>query len=238
MRGRVAEEKWRSPFSPFVAKHMNDDFCEGNAWQYTWLVPHDVEGLMEALGGEENFIQNLDSLFIAEGDMGKEASADITGLIGQYAHGNEPSHHITYLYAFAGQPWKTADKVRYILDNLYSDKIDGLCGNEDVGQMSAWYILSALGFYQVNPANGLFVFGSPVIDEAIFKVDNDKTFTITVKNNSPQNKYIQNITLNGETYIKSYILYKDLMAGGKMTIEMGAEPSKTWGVSPASRPYS
>ena len=238
MRGRVAEEKWRSPFSPFVAKHMNDDFCEGNAWQYTWLVPHDVEGLMEALGGEENFIQKLDSLFIAEGDMGKEASADITGLIGQYAHGNEPSHHITYLYAFAGQPWKTADKVRYILDNLYSDKIDGLCGNEDVGQMSAWYILSALGFYQVNPANGLFVFGSPVIDEARFTVNDGKTFTITVKNNSSQNKYIQNITLNDETYIKSYILYKDLMAGGKMIIEMGPEPSKTWGVSPASRPYS
>jgi len=238
MRGRVAEEKWRSPYSPFIAKHMNDDFCEGNAWQYTWLVPHDVEGLMESLGGEEYFIQKLDSLFVAKGDMGKEASADITGLIGQYAHGNEPSHHITYLYAFAGQPWKTADKVRYILDNLYSDKIDGLCGNEDVGQMSAWYILSALGFYQVNPANGLFVFGSPVIDEARFTVNDGKTFTITVKNNSSQNKYIQNITLNDETYIKSYILYKDLMAGGKMIIEMGPEPSKTWGVSPASRPYS
>lgn len=238
MRGRVAEKKWRTPFSPFVAKHMNDDFCEGNAWQYTWLVPHDVEGLMEALGGEEYFIKKLDSLFITEGDLGKEASADITGLIGQYAHGNEPSHHITYLYAFAGQPWKTADKVRYILDSLYSDTIDGLCGNEDVGQMSAWYILSALGFYQVNPANGLFVFGSPVMDEAVLKVNDNKTFSIVVKNNSSTNKYIQGIKLNGKEYNRSFILYNDIMKGGDLEISMGATPSQTWGVSKEARPYS
>ncbi len=238
MRGRVAADKWRMPFSPFEAKHMKDDFCEGNAWQYTWLVPQDVEGLIELLGGEKAFTEKLDSLFVVKGDMGKEASADITGLIGQYAHGNEPSHHITYLYAFAGQPWKTANKVRFILDSLYADNTDGLCGNEDVGQMSAWYILSSLGFYQVNPANGVYVFGSPVVDGATLKMDNGKTFRVTVKNNSKANKYIQSITLNGKQYEKSYLLYKDIIAGGQLVITMGEKPSATWGVAKEARPSS
>ncbi|HYE53230.1 MAG TPA: GH92 family glycosyl hydrolase [Chitinophagaceae bacterium] len=238
MRGRVSATQWRTPFSPFEAKHMKDDFCEGNAWQYTWLVPHDVEGLMELLGGEHAFIRKLDSLFVAKGDMGKHASADITGLIGQYAHGNEPSHHIAYLYAFAGQPWKTADKVRYILDSLYADRTDGLCGNEDVGQMSAWYVLSALGFYQVNPSNGVYVFGSPVVDEATMKMDNGKTFRVRVQNNSAGNKYIRGMTLNGKKYERSFIHYKDIVAGGELVITMGAEPSATWGVSKDLRPAS
>jgi predicted alpha-1,2-mannosidase len=238
MQGRVSRLAWRNPFSPFVAKHMKDDFSEGNAWQYTWLVPHDVEGLIQLLGGENKFIEKLDSLFVIKGDMGKDASADITGLIGQYAHGNEPSHHITYLYAFAGEPWKTADKVRHILDSLYADRIDGLCGNEDVGQMSAWYVLSSLGLYQVNPVNGMFVFGSPIVDEARLKVGNGKIFHITVKNNSAANRYIQRITLNGKGYEKSYLLYKDIMAGGELLIEMSERPSSTWGISPASRPSS
>jgi predicted alpha-1,2-mannosidase len=238
VRGRVGDDKWRMPFSPFVAKHMRDDFSEGNSWQYTWLVPQDVEGLISLLGGEKRFSEKLDSLFIAKGDMGKEASADITGLIGQYAHGNEPSHHIVYLYNYIGQPWKTADKIRYILDSLYSDKPDGLCGNEDVGQMSAWYILSALGLYQVNPANGLFVFGSPVIDDAVLTLTNGKKFHISVKNNSSQNKYIREISFNGREYAKSYILYKDLMTGGEMVITMGPEPSKVWGINKESWPYS
>jgi predicted alpha-1,2-mannosidase len=238
VRGKVSNNVWRTPFSPFVSRHMKDDFSEGNAWQYTWLVPQDVEGLIRLLGGEETFTKKLDSLFIVKGDMGKEASADITGLIGQYAHGNEPSHHITYLYPYVGQPWKTADKVRYILDNLYSDKHDGLSGNEDVGQMSAWYVLSSLGFYQVNPANGVYVFGSPVMDEVTLTLKGEKTFHIIVKNNSKENKYIQAIILNGKEYTNSYILYKDIMAGGEMTIEMGSQPSITWGVSKESRPYS
>lgn len=238
MRGRISESKWRTPFSPFESRHMKDDFSEGNAWQYTWLVPHDVEGLMKLLGGEQSFIQKLDSLFVLKNDMGKEASDDITGLIGQYAHGNEPSHHISYLYAFVGQPWKTADKVRYILDNLYADKTDGLCGNEDVGQMSAWYVLSALGFYQVNPANGVYVFGSPVVDAASLRLDNGRTFTITVKNNTAKNKYIQEITLNGKGYYPSYILYKDIVAGGELVITMGATPSVVWGVAKEARPSS
>ncbi|MEO6682588.1 MAG: GH92 family glycosyl hydrolase [Ginsengibacter sp.] len=238
MRGRLSDTSWRTPFSPFESVHRADDFSEGNAWQYTWLVPHDVEGLIRLQGSEEEFITKLDSLFTIEGDMGEEASNDITGLIGQYAHGNEPSHHVTYLYPFVGQPWKTAEKVRFILDHHYTDKHDGIIGNEDVGQMSAWYILSALGFYQVNPSNGMYVFGSPVMDKATIQLGNGKELDITYKNNSKTNIYIQSIQLNGKKYTKSYIHYKDLMAGGNMVIEMGATPSKTWGVRKEDRPYS
>ncbi|MEO6818836.1 MAG: GH92 family glycosyl hydrolase [Ginsengibacter sp.] len=238
MRGRLADNSWRTPFSPFVSVHRADDFSEGNAWQYSWLVPQDVEGLIALQGGDKAFAAKLDSLFIVTGDMGKEASSDITGLIGQYAHGNEPGHHITYLYPFVGQPWKTAEKVRYILDNFYTDKHDGIIGNEDVGQMSAWYILSALGFYQVNPSNGMYVFGSPTMDKANIQLGNGNTMMITYKNNSKKNIYIQGITYNGKAYPKSYIWYKDLMAGGNMVIEMGAAPSKTFGVSKDSRPFS
>jgi predicted alpha-1,2-mannosidase len=236
MRGRLSEKEWRTPFSPIVARHMKDDFSEGNAWQYTWLVPHDVEGLMKLLGGEQPFIKKLDSLFVIKGDMGKEASNDITGLIGQYAHGNEPGHHIPYLYAFAGQPWKTAEKVRYIVDSLYSDKVDGLCGNEDVGQMSAWYVLSALGFYQVNPASAVYVFGSPSVDKAELRMANGAIFKIIALNNSDSNKYIQSIRLNGQDYERSYIHYRDIIKGGELQVTMGAKPSGTWGVAQRTRP--
>jgi predicted alpha-1,2-mannosidase len=229
VRGRLSATEWRTPFSPFVSRHMRDDFSEGNAWQYTWLVPHDVNGLIKLLGGEKAFIKKLDSLFVIKGDMGNESSADITGLIGQYAHGNEPSHHITYLYGYTRQPWKTADKVRYILDSLYADKPDGLCGNEDVGQMSAWYVFSALGFYPVHPAGGIYVFGSPVIDEATIHVANGKNFRVIVKNNSAENKYIQRVTLNKKEYSKTYLSHADIMNGGELIIEMGNRPSVKWG---------
>ena len=238
MRGRISETKWRTPFDPFSGGGEIHDYSEGNAWQYTWLVPQDVEGLINLLGGEKPFTEKLDSFFMLKGNLGEEAPPDISGLIGQYAHGNEPSHHIAYLYNYVGQPWKAADKVRYILDSLYTDKPDGLCGNEDVGQMSAWYVLSSLGFYQVNPANGVFVFGSPVINGATLTLPNEKTFHMTIKNNSNENKYIQNITFNGKQYSKSYILYRDIMNGGDLIIEMGDQPSKTWGVDPDDRPYS
>jgi predicted alpha-1,2-mannosidase len=172
------------------------------------------------MGGKQAFVKKLDSLFTAHGDMGKEASPDVSGLIGQYAHGNEPSHHITYLYAFAGEPWKTAEKVRFILNNFYTDKPDGIIGNEDVGQMSGWYILSALGFYQVNPAGGQYVFGSPNINAATIKLPNHKTFEIQVLNNSPKNIYIHRVTLNGKRYDKFYLNYQDIMNGGKLVLEM------------------
>jgi predicted alpha-1,2-mannosidase len=236
VRGRISDKEWRTPFSPFVSRHMKDDFAEGNAWQYTWLVPQDVKGLISLLGGDKKFISKLDSLFMVKGDMGKDASADITGLIGQYAHGNEPSHHIIYLYAYAGQPWKTAEKARLIMDSFYAAKPAGLIGNEDVGQMSAWYVLSALGIYQVNPSGGVFVFGSPEIDEARFSLENGNQFHIIASNNSPANKYIQRIFLNGKPYTRSWISYADIMRGGELKFEMGNRPSVSLGVKPSDRP--
>jgi predicted alpha-1,2-mannosidase len=238
MRGRISESKWRTPFSPFISRHMEDDFAEGNAWQYTWLVPQDVEGLVALMGGEKNFLEKLDSLFVAKGDMGEKASSDITGLIGQYAHGNEPGHHIPYLYGYTTQPWKTAEKVRYILDSLYKDTPDGLCGNEDVGQMSAWYVFSSIGFYPVNPANGAFVFGSPLFDKVTLRLAKNKKFTITVKNNSSKNIYIQEITLNGISSTKSWLQYKDIMRGGEMIITMGDKPGTMWGTHADDRAKS
>ena len=203
---------------------MEQDYTEGNAWQYTWLVPHDIEGLMECFGGRERFVGKLDSLFLAEGDMGAHASPDISGLIGQYAHGNEPSHHITYIYTMIGQPWKCAEKVRRILGELYHDRPEGLCGNEDVGQMSAWYVLSALGMYQTEPAGGRYFFGSPAVDGATLRVRGGE-FRITAADNSPENIYIQRITLNGEAYRKYYIDYAEITAGGELRFEMGPEPA-------------
>lgn len=238
VRGRVSKDQWRTPFNPQEARHMRDDFSEGNSWQYTWMIPQDVEGLVRLMGGKDAFNRKLDSLFTVKAEMGKEASADITGLIGLYAHGNEPSHHIPYLYMYTGQPWKTADKVRYILANLYSDKPDGLSGNEDVGQMSAWYVLSSIGFYQVNPANGKFVFGSPAMDEVAISVGDNKALHIVVKNNNLENKYIQRITLNGALYERSYITYAGIMKGGELVIEMGAKPSATWGIASSYWPVS
>lgn len=237
VRGRVADNKWRTPFDPFHNVHERADFTEGNAWQYTWLVPQDVEGLVKLFGGEKQFTDKLDSLFLAKGDLGKDASPDISGLIGQYAHGNEPSHHITYLYAYVGQPWKTAQKVREIMNTLYTTNYDGLCGNEDVGQMSAWYVMSAMGMYQVNPTNGCFVFGSPAVNSASIPVAAGKVFQMTAKNNSDKNIYIQRITLNGKDYPYSYIHYKDIMKGGTLVLEMGSKPS-AWGVAPSQRPRS
>ena len=220
MRGRSAAGAFREPFNPFEAVHRDNDYTEGNAWQYTWLVPHDVQGLVELFGSRERFIEKLDSLFIAEGSLGEHASPDISGLIGQYAHGNEPSHHIVYLYPYVGQAWKTAGKVREIFTTLYNDTPDGLSGNEDVGQMSAWYVLSALGFYQVEPAGGKYIFGSPIADKAVIKLQDGKTFTIVAVNNSPENKYIQSITLNGKPYGNYYIDFKDIAAGGTLELKM------------------
>jgi len=226
MRGRLSDGSLRTPFNPFSSSHRADDFTEGNAWQYTWLAPHDVEGLVELFGSRERFISKLDSLFIATGDMGGEASPDISGLIGQYAHGNEPSHHILYLYTMVGEPCKTAERVREVLSTMYSDCPDGLSGNEDAGQMSAWYILSSLGFYQVEPAGGRYFFGSPIVDRAVLKVGDGRTFTINVSNNSSVNKYIKRIKLNGKPYDKNYISFADIAAGGTLEIEMMSAPCK------------
>lgn len=224
MRGLSSDGKWRTPFNPFESVHEQNDYTEGNAWQYTWLVPHDIDGLIDLFGNKEKFVQKLDSLFLVDGYLGDHASPDISGLIGQYAHGNEPSHHVLYMYPYIDQPWKTADKVREVLTTLYHDQPAGICGNEDVGQMSAWYILSSIGFYQVEPAGGKYVFGSPIVDKATIKVKDGKTFTVVAKNNSADNKYIQKVTLNGKPYNNFFINFEDIAAGGTLEFEMGNTP--------------
>ena len=235
-RPKKKDGSWRTPYSPFRSGH--GDFCEGNGWQYSFFVPHYPEGLVSLMGGDESFVKKLDSLFIVTGDMSKNAAVDITGLIGMYAHGNEPSHHVAYMYPYAGQQWKTAEKVRYILREFYTDKPDGLIGNEDCGQMSAWYVMSAMGFYQVNPSNGVLVFGSPKFPKMEIRLPEGKTFTVIAENNSEENIYIQSVTLNGKPYTKTYITYEDVMRGGNLTFSMGNTPNRQFGTAPADRPVS
>ena len=235
MRGKDSKGQWRTPFNPFHAVHRQDDYTEGNAWQYTWLVPHDVHGLVSLFPSEQRFVEKLDSLFIVEGDLGEEASPDISGLIGQYAHGNEPSHHILYMYNYVGQPWKGARLIRQVLRRFYHADFDGLSGNEDVGQMSAWYILSAMGLYQVEPAGGKYIIGSPQFSEVTMQVGGGKTFTVRATGNSDENIYVQHALLNGSPYTKSYIMYADIVRGGTLELVMGPQPSG-WGTAKKDRP--
>ena len=220
MRGKLSNGNWRPAFDPFHSIHLEDDYVEGNAWQYTWLVPHDVEGLIELFGGQDKFLHKFDSLFNVSSELNEGASVDISGMIGQYAHGNEPSHHTLYLYAYAGRQWRTAELVRQVFENFYKNTPDGLIGNEDCGQMSAWYIFSSLGLYPVNPVNGTFVFGSPIIDRATIHLNNGKTLEIIANGNSKKNKYIQSIKLNGKIYSDFSIAYEDIMAGGILEFNM------------------
>ena len=222
---------------PYHSKHREDDYTEGNAWHYRWLVPQNVNGLVDLMGGEDVFIQNLDTLFLLSTELSGDASPDISGLIGQYVQGNEPSHHILYMYPYVGQQWKTAQRVREVLTTLYFDAPAGLSGNEDCGQMSAWYMLSALGFYQVEPAGGRYIFGSPIVDKATLNVGNGNVFTILANNNSKENIYIQSVTLNGQPYTKSFIEFDDIAAGGELVFEMGNTPSQ-FGVNLEDRPVS
>lgn len=223
IRGVDDKGEFRTPFNPYYASHRADDYCEGNAWQYTWLVPHDMEGYAAMFGGRENCIARLDSLFLAPSTIAGDPSPDISGMIGQFAHGNEPSHHILYLYAMLGEPHRTAEWVREVMKIQYHAAPDGLSGNEDMGQMSAWYILSALGFYEVEPASGRYWFGSPVIDHAELTVEGG-TFTIEAVNNSEENIYIQSAELNGQPYTLPYITHSDIATGGSLILVMGSEP--------------
>jgi predicted alpha-1,2-mannosidase len=236
MRGKLSNGKWREPFDPVFSKHRTDDYVEGNAWQYTWLVPHDPHGLIKLFGSDALFTKKLDSLFTISSKLSADASPDISGLIGQYAQGNEPNHHTPYLYSFAGQPWKTARIVRQIIDTFYTAKTNGLCGNEDVGQMSAWYVFSSMGFYPVNPANGVYVLGSPAVNSAIIPVSKGKTFKLTAVNNSKSNIYIQSATYNGKAYTKSFITHEMIMQGGELKLYMSNSPSARWGVALKDRP--
>lgn len=224
MRGLTSDGRFNEPFNPYASTHRDDDYCEGTAWQYTFLAPHDFEGLVDCFGGKEPFLKKLDALFTAESQlMGGNSSPDISGMIGQYVHGNEPSHHIIYFYTLAGQPWKTAQRIREVMRLFYYDEPEGLCGNEDVGAMSAWYLLSALGFYQVEPAGGRYVFGSPIIDEAVLRVRDGK-FKVVAHNNSPENKYIQRTVLNGKELTAPWIDFEQIAQGGTLEFYMGNQP--------------
>ena len=235
MRAVGTDGKFRLPFNPFFAEHRTNDYTEGNAWQYTFLVPHDVKGLIQLFGSDKAFMSKLDSLFFVEGWAGDNASPDMSGMTGQYAHGNEPSHHVIYMYNYAGRPDKAAPLLRKMLNEMYLDQPDGLSGNEDVGQMSAWYILSSVGLYQVDPVGGRFVIGSPLFDKATVNVGAGKTFTVVAKNNSDRNIYVQSARLNGKTLKNSYIDFNDIRHGGTLELVMGPKPSK-WGAAPACRP--
>ncbi len=234
MRPKTSERKWVSPFDP---SEGSGHFVEGNSFQYSMFAPHDVNGLIDLIGGDEKFIAWMDTLFTKESKHDENA-IDATGLIGQYAHGNEPSHHMAYLYNYAGAPWKTQAIVRQILDTLYDDQPNGLSGNEDCGQMSAWYVLSAMGFYQVCPGTPNYEFGSPIFDKVILHLENGKDFTVVANNVSAENKYIQSVKLNGIQYTKSWFTHDDILKGSDLYFEMGSLPNKDFGAVKDDRPKS
>jgi predicted alpha-1,2-mannosidase len=226
MRGKDSAGKWRTPFDPFALSHAatsGGDYTEGNAWQYTWHVQHDPQSLIDLMGGKETFAAKLDSLFFLDTVSGTENTgfvSDVTGLIGQYAHGNEPSHHVAYLYNYVNQPFKTQKIIREIFDRFYQPKPDGLCGNDDCGQMSAWYIFSAMGFYPVDPVSLEYIIGAPQIPKASLKLANGKVFRVEARNLSKENKYVKSVTFNGKPLEGFKIKHTDIMSGGKLEFVM------------------
>jgi predicted alpha-1,2-mannosidase len=227
MRGKNEDNSWVTPFNAKYSSHDKAAYTEGNAWQWTWFVPHDVDGLIKLYKGKENFTQKLDSLFTTSSEiLGEHSSADITGLIGQYAHGNEPSHHVAYLYTMAGKPWKTQEVVDQILREFYSSNPDGIIGNEDCGQMSAWYVLNAMGFYQVTPGKPIYTIGRPLFDKVEIPLASNKVFTIITENNSKENKYVQAFYLNNVKQDHLSFLHSDIKKGSTLKIVMGSLPKK------------
>lgn len=228
MRAKLSNGEWKAPFDPQFSDHNFDvaEYTEGNAWQHSWFVPQDVKGLIELHGGAAPFIAKLDSLFTVSSEIrGENASADISGLIGQYAHGNEPSHHIAYLYAYAGAHWKTQERARNIMETQYNSRPDGLCGNEDCGQMSAWYVFSAMGFYPANPASGIYILGSPMFEKVKIPLGEEKAFELNVK--SFGQPYIQSATINGQPLGRPYITHAELLAGASLELVMGPNPNQS-----------
>lgn len=228
MRGKDSNGKWRTPFNPLLLSHASTsggDYTEGNAWQYTWHVQHDVPGLIDLMGSKEIFADRIDSLFLMDDCIeGEGFVSDVTGLIGQYAHGNEPSHHVAYLYSYADRKDKTQACIRDIFDRFYLPKPDGLCGNDDCGQMSAWYLFSAMGFYPVNPAGGEYILGAPQIAKVVLTLPDNKTFLIEAKGLSKENKYVKSVTLNGEAVEGLSIHHNDIMKGGTLVFTMTNQP--------------
>ncbi len=238
MRAKNSDGSFREPFDPIYAQY-GSDYTEGNAWQYTWYVPQDVQGLIDLMGGRDKFVEKLDTLFVLKGDPEKYKNVeDIAGLIGQYAHGNEPSQHIAYLYDYAGMPWKTQERIHQIMNNLFNNTPDGISGNEDCGQMSAWYIFSSMGFYPVAPGSLQYAIGKPGLKKATINLPSGKTFTIIADNLTDSNIYIQSATLNGRKYDNSFLRHEDIVRGGTIVFKMGAAPNKQWASAPENAPYS
>ena len=224
MNGFSSQGSFRRPFDPFFSSYGECDWVEGNPWQYSFFVPHDVQGLINLYGGSEEFASVLDTLFsMPVGMSGHDVPIDITGLIGQYAHGNEPSHHVAYLYNYAGQPHKAQQRLHEIMSTLYTDQPDGLCGNEDCGQMSAWYVFSAMGFYPVNPAEGIYILGKPMVEKAEISIG-DKPFKVKTVGWSDENIYVQSVKLNGRAYNKLFITHADIVNGGTLEFTMSSVP--------------
>lgn len=233
MRGKSAKGKWNAPFDPKRSNHReHTDYTEGNAWQHSWFVLHDVPNFIKMHGGNKPFLKKLEQLFVESSEItGENVSVDISGLIGQYAHGNEPSHHIPYLFNFAGQPWRTQYWVREILKSQYNTTPEGLSGNEDCGQMSAWYVFGAIGLYPFNPASANYQIGSPIFEKTSLHLPLGKTFTILAENTSDTNRYIQSATLNGNEFNETEISHETILEGGVLKFIMGATPNKNWGVN-------
>lgn len=225
MRGKLGA-MWYSPFDP---REINHFFTEGNSWQYSFAVQQDISGLMKLAGGKEKFAAKLQELFATESKTTGRDQADVTGLIGQYAHGNEPSHHMVYLFNYVNQPWKTQHYLNKIFKDFYLNTPDGLIGNEDCGQMSAWYVLSAMGFYPVNPANGEYVLGTPVFDKVTIRLENGKQFVINADRQQPDDYYVQSVQLNGAVHTPSFLLHSSVVQGGELTFQLGDKPNKQWG---------
>jgi predicted alpha-1,2-mannosidase len=236
MRGKTPEGAWVAPFNPNAI--VTDSYTEANAWQ-SYFVPHDVPGLIQKLGGDEKFVARLDEIFESKEKI-VNFSEDVVGLIGMYAHGNEPCHHYAYLYAYAGQPWKTQARIRQVCGTLYNHTTAGMCGNDDCGQMSAWYVFSALGFYPADPCGGVYVLGTPLVDQATLTVASPHysggRFTVSAKDNSPANAYIQSATLNGQPLTHAWLTHEQIAAGGTLVLQMGPNPNRTWAAAPADRP--
>lgn len=238
MRARKRDGSFRTPFDP-SASGYGTDYTEGNAWQYSWYVPQDVAGLAAAHGGSDKLLARLDEVFNAKVDPSIfEHMEDITGLIGWYAHGNEPSHHVAYLYSYAGQPWRTQARLKQIMDTQYADRPDGLAGNDDVGQMSAWYVFTALGFYPVAPGSGEYILGRPFLPKTAMRLPNGKTFTIVADGLDDKHTYVGSVSLNGKPLQRTFLRHDEILAGGELRFSMQAEPNKAWPGQDAQAPYS
>jgi predicted alpha-1,2-mannosidase len=238
LRARLSTGAFRTPFDP-TAINYGSDYTEGNAWQYSWFAPQDQAGLFRLLGGDAKAIAKLDAMFDYDNSkLDYSHAEDIAGLIGQYIHGNEPSHHVAYLYDYAGAPWRTQGRLTQIVDTQYKPTPDGLSGNDDLGQMSAWLVFTALGFYPVAPASNQYVIGRPFVSHAVLHLPNGRDFTVRADGLAPANRYVRSVSLNGRPLARTYLTDAELRAGGELRFAMGAQPNKAWGRAAAARPYS